>query len=75
MSDFALATLKRMARTAAQYVLGVVTPGMLLTDIDWLLLVSGMGTMTLLALCNAILTGLPEAPDPGDPTITVEPHP
>lgn len=75
MSDFALATLKRMVRTAAQYVLGVVTPGMLLTDIDWLLLVSGMGTMTLLALCNAILTGLPEAPDPGDPTITVEPHP
>ena len=64
MSAFFRATLIRAARTAAQSVIALIgTTAVVLSDVDWLVVLSGAGLAAVLSVVTSVATGLPEVDD------------
>lgn len=62
MSEFIKAALIRAIRTACQVILGMITVGMAITDVDWVNIVSVAVVAALYSVLTSIVSGLPEAP-------------
>lgn len=60
MTEFWKATLIRMARTMAQTAIATIGTAMVLTDVNWQMVVSASILAGILSVLTSIATGLPE---------------
>ena len=60
--EFVKALLIRAIRTGAQVLLGFITVGTALSDIDWLTALSVTAVAMIASCLTSIVTGLPEVP-------------
>lgn len=58
--DFLKAALIRAVRTFAQAAIGAIGSTALISEVDWLVVLSTAGLSTIISLLTSIATGLPE---------------
>lgn len=61
MKDFATCALIRAIRTVAQTAVATIGTAAILSEVDWLMVVSASILAGLLSILTSIATGLPEA--------------
>ena len=61
MKDFATCALIRAVRTMAQTAVATIGTSAILSEVDWLMVVSASILAGLLSILTSIATGLPEA--------------
>lgn len=61
MRDFATCALIRAVRTMAQTAVATIGTSAILSEVDWLMVVSASILAGLLSILTSIATGLPEA--------------
>ena len=66
MTKFLRAALIRAVRTVAQTAIATIGTSAILSDVNWLAVLSASVLAGLLSVLTSIATGLPEAPDGGD---------
>ncbi len=66
MTKFFRAALIRAGRTVAQTAIATIGTAIVLSDVDWLAVLSASVLAGVLSVLTSIATGLPEAPDRGD---------
>lgn len=64
---FIRATAIRALRTFAQALIAAIGAAVLITDIDWWVVLSTAGLAALLSVLNSVATGLPEVDSPAPP--------
>ena len=66
MKSFIRAALIRSARTIAQTAVSMIGVSALLSDVDWMAVLSASVLAGILSILTSIITDLPEAPKGGD---------
>ncbi|MBR5604825.1 MAG: hypothetical protein IKW70_00145 [Verrucomicrobia bacterium] len=66
MKNFIRAALIRSARTIAQTAVSMIGVSALLSDVDWMAVLSASVLAGILSILTSIITDLPEAPKGGD---------
>lgn len=64
MSEFVKAALIRALRTFCQTAVATIGTTALISEVNWLMVLSTAGLAAILSLLNSVATGLPEAPVP-----------
>lgn len=67
MKSFIRAAIIRAVRTIAQTAVSVIGVSALLSDVDWMAVLSASVLAGILSILTSIITDLPEAPKGGDP--------
>lgn len=67
MKDFIRAAAIRAVRTFAQAAAAAIGTSALLSDVDWLAVLSVAALSAILSILTSIITDLPEAPKGGKP--------
>ena len=67
MKSFIRAALIRSARTIAQTAASMIGVSALLSDVDWMAVLSASVLAGILSILTSIITDLPEAPKGGKP--------
>lgn len=67
MKDFIKAAAIRAVRTFAQAAAAAIGTSALLSDVDWLAVLSVAALSAILSILTSIITDLPEAPKGGKP--------
>lgn len=67
MRDFVKAAIIRAVRTFAQAAAAAIGTSALLSDVDWLAVLSVAALSAILSVLTSIITDLPEAPKGGKP--------
>lgn len=67
MKDFVKAAAIRAVRTFAQAAAAAIGTSALLSDVDWLAVLSVAALSAILSVLTSIITDLPEAPKGGRP--------
>lgn len=67
MKDFVKAAAIRAVRTIAQTAVSVIGVSALLSDVDWMAVLSASVLAGILSVLTSIITDLPEAPRGGGP--------
>lgn len=67
MKNFIRAALIRAVRTFAQAAVAAIGTSALLSDVDWLAVLSVAALSAILSILTSVATGLPEAPKGGKP--------
>lgn len=67
MKDFVKAAAIRAVRTFAQAAAAAIGTSALLSDVDWLAVLSVASLSAILSILTSIITDLPEAPKGGKP--------
>ena len=67
MKDFVKAAAIRAVRTFAQAAAAAIGTSALLSDVDWLAVLSVAALSAILSVLTSIITDLPEAPKGGKP--------
>lgn len=62
MKDFIKAAVIRAVRTVAQTAIAVIGTSVVLSDVNWLAVISASVLAGILSILTSIATGLPEAP-------------
>lgn len=65
MKDFVKAALIRAIRTFAQAAVAAIGTSALLSDVDWLAVLSVAALSAILSILTSVVTDLPEAPKGG----------
>ena len=60
MKEFTKCALIRALKTFCQTALSLITVGNLITDMDWISIISISGTSAIASILTSIATGLPE---------------
>ena len=66
MTKFLRAALIRAVRTVAQTAIATIGTSAILSDVNWIAVLSASVLAGLLSVLTSIATGLPEAPDGGE---------
>ena len=69
MKNFIRAALIRSARTIAQTAVSMIGVSALLSDVDWMAVLSASVLAGILSILTSIITDLPEAPKGGKPDV------
>lgn len=69
MKDFVKAAAIRAVRTFAQAAAAAIGTSALLSDVDWLAVLSVAALSAILSILTSIITDLPEAPKGGKPDV------
>lgn len=69
MKDFIKAAIIRAVRTFAQAAAAAIGTSALLSDVDWLAVLSVAALSAILSILTSIITDLPEAPKGGKPDV------
>lgn len=67
MKDFVKAAAIRAVRTIAQTAVSMIGVSALLSDVDWMAVLSASVLAGILSILTSIITDLPEAPKGGKP--------
>ena len=67
MKSFIRAAIIRAVRTIAQTAVSVIGVSALLSDVDWMAVLSASMLAGILSILTSIITDLPEAPKGGGP--------
>lgn len=67
MKDFVKAAAIRAVRTIAQTAVSVIGVSALLSDVDWMAVLSASVLAGILSILTSVVTDLPEAPKGGKP--------
>lgn len=67
MKNFIRAMLIRAARTIAQTAASMIGVSALLSDVDWMAVLSASVLAGILSILTSVITDLPEAPKGGGP--------
>lgn len=67
MKDFIRAAAIRAVRTFAQAAAAAIGTSALLSDVDWLAVLSVAALSAILSILTSVITDLPEAPKGGGP--------
>lgn len=67
MKNFIRAMLIRAVRTFAQAAVAAIGTSALLSDVDWLAVLSVAALSAILSILTSVITDLPEAPKGGGP--------
>jgi len=70
--DWLVAAITRAVKTAAQVMLGMVTVGAALSDINWVQILSVAAVSAIYSILTSIVMGLPEAQNDGTIILTPE---
>lgn len=66
MKDFIKAAIIRAVRTVAQTAVATIGTSALLSEVNWVAVISASAVAGILSLLTSVATGLPEAPRGGD---------
>lgn len=66
MKDFIKAASIRALRTVAQTAVATIGTSALLSEVNWVAVISASALAGILSLLTSVATGLPEAPREGD---------
>ena len=69
MRNFVRAALIRAARTIAQTAASMIGVSALLSDVDWMAVLSASVLAGILSILTSVITDLPEAPRGGGPDV------
>ena len=67
--EFWKAAMIRAVRTIAQTAIAAIGTTALISEVDWMMVLSTAGLAGILSVLNSIATGLPEVPKPPDDDI------
>ena len=69
MKNFVRAALIRAVRTIAQTAVSMIGVSALLSDVDWMAVLSASVLAGILSILTSVITDLPEAPRGGGPDV------